>query len=141
MTGGVQTSALTESMFKSAMQKLYNEGAEASVFMVKPSDADIVSGFAQASGRSRDIGNEKRLVNVVDVLVTPWGEVKVTLNRFIKSTNALIYDPDMWTLLVLRPWFRETLAKTGDSTEIMLTGEYSLKHANFKGSALLANLA
>lgn len=142
VTGGVQTSALTESMFKSAMQKLYNEGAEASLFMVKPADADIVAGFAQtSSGRSRDIGNEKRIVNVVDVLVTPWGEVKVTLNRFIKSTNALIYDPDMWTLLVLRPWFRETLAKTGDSTEIMLCGEYSLKHANFKGSALLANLA
>lgn len=141
VTGGTQVSALTESMFKSAMQKLYTAGAEATTFMVKPADAGRVADWAYASGRQRDIGQDRKVVNAVDVLVTPWGEVKVVLNRFIKSTNALIYDPDMWRLVALRPWFRETLAKTGDSTQVMLAGEYSLKHKNFKGSGLLANLA
>jgi hypothetical protein len=142
VTAGTQASALTESMFKSAMQKLYNEGAEASIFMVKPADAGRIADWAYASGRSREFtATERKLVNVVDVLVTPWGEVKVVLNRWVKTTDALLFDPDMWRLAVLRPWFRETLAKTGDNTTVMLVGEYGLKHKNFKGSALITNLA
>jgi hypothetical protein len=142
VTAGTQVSALTESMFKSAMQKLYNAGAEASIFMVKPADAGRIADWAYASGRSREFtATERKLVNVVDVLVTPWGEVKVVLNRWVKSTDALLFDPDMWRLAVLRPWFRETLAKTGDNMTVMLVGEYGLKHKNFKGSALITNLA
>jgi hypothetical protein len=141
VTGGVQPSALTESLFLNAMQKLYNEGAEGGVMHVKPADALRVANFATASGRSRDIGQDRKIVNAVELLVSPWGEVKVGINRFQRTTDALIFDADMWRLLVLRPWFRETLAKTGDSTQVMLVGEYSLKHSNFKGSALITNLA
>lgn len=141
VTGGTQPSPLTESLFLDVMQKLYTEGGEASIFMVKPADALRVANFATATGRQRDIGNERRIVNAVDVLVTPWGEVKVVLNRFVDTSHALLFDPDNWRLCVLRPWFRETLAKTGDKTTIMIVGEYSLKHSNFKASGLITNLA
>jgi hypothetical protein len=141
VTGGVQASPLTESLFLNAMRKLYDAGAEASVMHVKPADALRVAQFATASGRTRDLGSDRKIVNAIEVLVSPWGEVKVGINRFQRATDALLFDPDMWRLLVLRPWFRETLAKTGDSTQVMLVGEYSLKHSNFKGSALITNLA
>jgi hypothetical protein len=45
------------------------------------------------------------------------------------------------TSLKGRTWFRETLAKTGDNTKIMLAGEYGLKHDNRKGAVLIKNLA
>lgn len=141
VTGGVQASALTESLFLNAMRKVYDEGAEVTTMHVKPADALRVAQFATASGRTRDIGQDRRIVNAIEVLVSPWGEVKVGINRFQRSTDAILYDPDMWRLLTLRAWFRETLAKTGDSTQVMLVGEYSLKHSNFKGSALITNLA
>lgn len=140
-TGGLQVSALTEAMHLSANQKLYNAGSEAGTFMVKPNDSVRVANFATASGRTRDLGGEKKIVNAVDILVTPFGTQRVVMNRFIKSTDALLVDGDNWKKLVLRPWFRETLAKTGDSTRIMMVGEFSLKHTNREATGLLTNLA
>lgn len=143
-TAGTQPGALTEANFLSVMQKVYNEGGDPSIFMIKPADAIVVANFAYASGRSRTIDNgadAKTVVNAVDLLVTPFGEVRVVLNRFMKTTEALVFDPSNWKLLTLRPWTREMLAKVGDSERHMLVGEYSLKHVNQKASGRIANLA
>lgn len=135
--GGV----LTETAFMDVNQKLYNAGSEAEIFMVKPNDSVRVAAFAAAAGRLRDLKGGKTIVMAVDILVTPFGTQRVVINRFIASANALLYDPDNWKLLTLRPWFRETLAKIGDSTRIMLAGEYSLKHTNRDATGLLSTLA
>lgn len=134
------TGPLTEADFVNAAQKLYNAGSEGSIFMIKPADSIIVAGFATAAGRMRDFSTGKKVVMVVDLLVTPFGEYKVVLNRFIRTTDALLYDPDYWKLLSLRPWFRETLAKTGDSARVQLLGEYSLKHTNRDATGLITGL-
>ena len=131
---------LSEDHILTAGQKLYDAGAEGSVLMIKPSDSLKVAKFATAAGRTRDLGDSKKIVNTVDLLVTPFGEFKVVLNRFLKATDALLFDPELWKKMTLRGWTRETLAKTGDSTRVMLVGEFSLKHRNFKGSALITNL-
>jgi hypothetical protein len=59
------------------------------------------------------------------------------MNRFQLVSVALLYDPSYWRLLVFRNWFREVLAKTGDSMKQMVVGEFSLKHTNFKASGLI----
>lgn len=132
--------ALSEDHVLTANQKLYNAGAEASVIMIKPDDSLKFSNFAHAAGRTRDISNGTKIVNVVDLYVSPFGEQRVVLNRFQRATDALLFDPDMWKAITLRGWSRETLAKRGDSTEVMVVGEFSLKHRNFRGSALIKNL-
>jgi len=145
-TGGVQPSALTEDLVLNVLQKIYNEGAEVDILMIKPADALRVANFAyrKTSGnadRTREVGDSRKLVNVIDVYVSPWGEVRVVLNRFIRSVNAIAYDPANWRLVSLRPWFRQKLAVTGDSERHQLLGEYGLKHKNFKASGLIANLS
>jgi hypothetical protein len=120
-----------------ALQDCYTEGAEPSVMMVTPTNSLEIADFAYATGRERDAGQGKRLVNVVDVYVSPFGEVKVVLNRFLLEKRTLIFDPEMWKKVILRNWFRETLAKTGDNVSMMLCGEFSLKHKNFKASAVI----
>lgn len=136
--GGV---ALTEAMVLEAGQLAYEAGGEPNVLMVKPSDSLIVAGFAGAAGRTREIGNEKKLVNVVDLYVSPFGEYKVVLNRFQLDSIALLFDPAMWEERVLRPFTRETLAKTGDNSKHMIVGEKGLAHKNFKADALITDLA
>lgn len=133
--------ALTETMLLNAAQKAYNAGGEPTIFMIKPADATKVAAFAAASGRQRDFRNESKLVNVVDLYVSPFGEFKVVLNRWIKNDIALLFDPDMWTNVTLRPWTRETLAKTGDNTKMMMVGEMGLKHKNYSADALIYDLA
>jgi len=133
---------LTEAMILTTLQLLYNNGAEPDTLMVKPTDALKIAAFQLSTGRTKYIDNsDKKLVNVVDVYMSPYGEQKVVLNRFQRTTDALIFETGMWKRLALRSWFRETLAKVGDSTQVQLVGEYSLKHKNFFASGLITGLS
>jgi hypothetical protein len=139
-TGGAST-VMTEAMLLTALQNCYTGGAEPSMVQVTPSNSLVLAAYAAASGRYRTLqtgGADKTLVNVVNLYVSPFGEVKVQLNRFLKaSESALVFDPSMWAKVTLRPWFRETMAKTGDSTKQQIVGEFSLKHKNQAASALV----
>jgi len=126
-----------------ALQDVYTEGSEVSVMMVTPTNSLEIADFAFKSRgatsleRARDVGNSREIVNVVDVYVSPFGKVKVVLNRFLIAGRTLMFDPEMWKKCVLRNWTRETLAKTGDNLQMMLVGEFSLKHKNYKASAVI----
>jgi hypothetical protein len=139
-TGGNQAGPLTEASILSVNQKLYEAGSEATYIMVKPADSLIIAGFAAAAGRERDFGAGKGIVNAVDLYVSPFGEQKVIINRFLKATEALVFDPAMWSIVTLRPFTRTLLAKTGDADRHQIVGEFSLKHKNYKGTGRIANL-
>lgn len=139
-TAGNQAGPITEANVLSTHQKCYNEGAEPSVLMIKPADSLIVNTFAAASGRTRDFSDGKKIVNVVDLYVSPFGELKVSLNRFLKTTHAVLIDPEMWSKCVLDNWQKTPLAKVGDADRYMIVGEFSLKNKNSKGNGLITNL-
>lgn len=145
-TGSTSTTPV-ETNFLDVLQGLYTNGADPSVIQVTPANSRVVADFAKAAGRYRTIesstnGRDGRtIINVVDLYVSPFGEQRVMLNRFLKAKNTLFYDPDMWRQLNFRPWFRETLAKTGDNTSIMIVGEFSLKHKNFNASGAVVEAA
>ena len=132
--------ALDEAAVLSVNQKMFEAGSEAKYLMIKPADSLIVANFAAASGRNRDFAAGTTIVNVVDLYVSPFGEQKVILNRFLKATEALLFDPAMWSLVTLRPWTRELLAKTGDNDRHLIVGEFSLKHKNYKGTGRITGL-
>lgn len=137
-TGGT-TTAMSEANLLTAMQKLYDAGVEADICLVTSNDALTIADFAKASGslRQRDMQLGTKLVNAVDVYVSPFGEVKVVIDRFLLAGDTILYAPDMWKQAVLRPWFRETLAKDGDNTKMMIAGEFGLMHKNFLASAYI----
>jgi hypothetical protein len=133
--------ALSEAMIINTHEKLYNEGSDAAVLMVKPSDTKVIAGFAQASGRTLEVSNgEKKITNVINIYEGPFGTVRVVKNRRLRPTDALLVDSKNWKLAVLRNWFREKLAKTGDSDRWMMVGEFGLKHTNRKATGLIQNL-
>jgi hypothetical protein len=135
---------LSEAVLVSAIQSVFVAGADATRILVTPTNSIIVAAFASAAGRYRTIptelkGANQTIVNAVNLYVSPFGEQKVEIDRFLRANSTLVYEPDMWTLATLRPWSRETLAKTGDSTKQMLVGEYSLKHKNYAASAIVVD--
>jgi hypothetical protein len=132
--------ALVEADILSANQKLYENGGEAKFLMIKPADSLIVAGFSAAAGRLRDFGADKAIVNVVDLYVSPFGEQKVVINRFQKADSALLFDPANWKATVLRNWFRNPLAITGDGHREQIVGEFGLKHVNYGASAAIIGL-
>lgn len=139
-TGGAAT-AMTETLLNTTLQELYDAGANPNTLMIPPGEAMVIANYAAVTGRERDLGDSKKIVNSVNVYVSPFGEVKVVLNRFQSAIDHLFFNPSDWKLAVLRPWTREPLAKTGDSERHLLVGEYSLKHANYKASAIVRKAA
>ncbi len=140
-TAGNQARALQEGDILAVHQTLYEKGSEdVTTLMIKPADSLIVSGFAAASGRTRDIAQAKKVVNAVDLYISPFGELKVVINRQLKASDALIIDPSMWKLMKLRGWKMTPLAKTGDNNQWMLVGEYGLKHRNQEATGRITNL-
>lgn len=139
---GAALSSLSETSILAANQALYVAGGEASVMLIKPADSLKVAGFAASGGRSRYLeADTKAITNVVNIYISPFGEQKVTMDRFIYVQHAYLLDPSMWLKATLRPWFRQTLAKTGDFTPVQIIGEFSLMHRNFKASAIVGDLS
>lgn len=141
VTTAAGTADLSEAHVLTVLQALYSAGGEADVLMIKPGDAQKVADFAGSNDRSRVVNDTNTTVtNAVHVYISPYGEVKVTLNRFLLNTIAMLYTPSSYRLLSFRPWFREVLAKTGDAQSQMIVGEYSLKHNNFLLSGTITGL-
>ena len=134
------TAALTEAKLLELHEDCYNNGSDPSVLLIKPADATVVSNFAASSGRTRDFDTGTALVNVIDLYVSSFGELRVTLSREQLSTHAFLIDPAMWRSVVLRPFTRELLAKTSDADTHAVVGEYSLKHMNFSADGMITDL-
>lgn len=137
------TAALSEQMILNLGDKLYDEGSEVSILMIKPADSTVIAGFTRSavgSGNARQehfVNGGRTLMNVVDVYISPYGEQRVVMNRFMKTDVAFMYDPANWKICELRPMTRELLAKDGDADKHMMVTEYGLKHANYKASGLI----
>jgi hypothetical protein len=139
---GGSTAPLDETHVLAAQRVLYADGGEASILMVKPSDSELIAGFARAGSRTQQTqAKDTTLVNSVDFYKSSYDTVRVVMNRNQLTSFAFMYDPSYWRLLVFRNWFRETLAKTGDALKMHIIGEFSLKHTNFKASAAIKNLS
>ena len=143
-------SPITETAVLIISQQMYLDGADPNTIMVKPQDSLNISKFS-ANGRTVfQQAEDKKLVNVINVYESPFGNLKVVMNRFLRgagsvageaNSDALVFESDMWKKTPFRPWFRKTLAVTGDATNVQILGEYGLKHRNFKASGLITNLA
>ena len=139
--GGSATDPLTEDKLLELGEDCYNNGSKPSVLMIKPADSRIVSNFAYAAGRNRELAQGRRLVNVVDLYVSPYGEYKVIMNRHQLTTHAFLIDPAMFKTCVLRPFARTLLAKLGDADNHFIRGEYSVKHNSFADSGMITGLS
>ena len=148
--------ALTETAILALNQRLYEQGSEATTILLKPSDSLVFANFAYktsiaptvgtdgtgiASVRGREMGSGTTIVNVVDFYKSPFGTQRVVIDRHIFASDVLIFDPSYLEVVWLRPWFRETLAKTGDRTQVMVVGEMSFKNRNWRSGGYIANVA
>ncbi len=141
------SATLSEANILALGDALYDDGAEASILMIKPADSTVIAGYTRSAVGSGNARQEhfsnggRTLVNVVDVYISPYGEYKVVMNRFMKTDVAFLYDPADWKIAELRPMTRELLAKTGDADTHALVTEYGLKHANYNLSGYIYDLA
>lgn len=116
----------SEALLLDVLEKTYNEGGEPNQVQVTPSHSVIVAGFAATSGRQRNFDTGTKIVNAVDVYVSPFGEVSVVNNRFLQANTCLVLDTEYWSRAVLRPVQTIQLSKVGDSDKRQMLTELTL---------------
>lgn len=142
---GLSTStdvALTETMLKTAIQQVWEDGGDPKVFMVNAYNKTVASGFVGIAP-NRVTYNQVKPVAIIataDVYLSDFGEVAIVPNRFQPGNFAFVLDPEYASVSYLRPFRTVDIAKTGDSDKKEMIVEYGLRIKNQSAHAVIANI-
>lgn len=144
LTDGTTVRTFTEALLKTVLADTWDNGGDPTTLMVGKFNKQIASGFAGIATLYRDTApkiGQTEIIGAADVYVSDFGQLSIVPNRFMRGRTALVIDWDYWEVSALRPFFKEKLAKTGDSEKWHIVGEYTLKALNEKSSGKIADLA
>jgi len=121
--------AYTEAQLKDTMQKVWAEGGSLDICMMGPRIKMVASGFKGIAEFRKNLPGESQatIIGAADVYVGDFGSVTFVPNRFMDNDKAYLIDPEYASVVYLRDFRTENLAKTGDSTRKMLLVEFGLK--------------
>ena len=145
--GGYQTfitsnladgSSITPTKIEDALELAYNAGGGGEfAAVVNPATYQTIKSKYDSSAYVRYAPEQTRVGMLVDKIVTPFGNVSFTVDRWQLSTLIPMLRLDNIGMLTLRPWQVEDLAKTGDARKTELVGEFTLCVRQDKSHALL----
>jgi hypothetical protein len=126
------TRTFTEAMLKDVVAKVFTSGGTPSVLFVSPALKQVVSNFtglAQHRYNSTTAG-EITIMAGADMYQSDFGVLQIVPNRFMRTRDALVLDPEYAALAYLRPFQTNELAKTGDSDKTQILAELTLEVKN-----------
>jgi hypothetical protein len=140
-TDGTQR-AFTETILKDVVQKVYSSGGNPKILMVGPFQKQAVSAFAGiAAQRYMAPGNEPTtIIGAADVYMSDFGTMSVVPNRFMRTRDALVLDPEYAAVAYLRPFATNELAKAGDAEKTQILAELTLEMRNEAAHGIAADL-
>ena len=135
--------SFTETILKDVIQQVYSSGGNPKILMVGAYQKQAVSAFAGiAAQRYMAPGNEPTtIIAAADVYMSDFGTVSCVPNRFMRTRDALVLDPEYAALAYLRPFATNELAKTGDSEKTQILAELTLEVRNEAAHGIAADLA
>jgi hypothetical protein len=140
-TDGTQRT-FTEALLKTVVSEVYVSGGSPKILMVGALGKQKVSSFAGiAAQRYMAPGNTPTtIIGAADVYMSDFGTMSVVPNRFMRTRDALVLDPEYAALAYLRPFQTNDLAKTGDSENTQLLAEVTLEVKNEAAHGIIADL-
>jgi len=143
------TNLFTEALLMAMSEGIYNAcDDDEQVLLVPPSVAKQIADWDQNSRITVNTNaDEKKLVMAVMVLETPFGKIRIVIDRYIAETHATsyfktayLYEPSKISLGWLRNWKSTKLAKTGDAEKTQTVGEVTLVVHSEKATAKCGNI-
>ena len=145
--------ALSAQDVKDAVESVYNEGGDSSVFM---STTGVISKFtdflftssARIATLQSDIGKAegKAVANgAINVFVTDFGTLDLVANRIQQpygttTADAFVLDPSYLSLSYLKGYRTDTLAKTGLAENRQMSVDYTLCVKSSKAQAIIGDI-
>jgi len=134
--------AFTETLLKSVIQSTWTAGGDPSMVILGPTQKQAASAFAGIAQQRRETGNKRAtIVGAADVYVSDFGEVRFVADRFCSTRDALVIDPEYWSLATLDPMQRRKLATVGLADRDAMYVELTLRCNNEAASGVVADLS
>lgn len=142
-TDGTQRT-FTETMLKDVIQQVWTQGGDPKVCMMGPYNKTVASGFAGiAANRVNQTSGSPKAFSIIataDIYMSDFGKVAFVANRYQRTRDVFILDPEYASVAYLRNFRTEDLSRTGDSSKKMLLVEYGLKVKTEKAHGIIADL-
>ena len=137
-TNGAQR-AFTEAQLKGVAASTWNSGGDPSMIMLGSFNKQKLSGFTGGSTKMTQ-ADDKKLVAAIDIYESDFGSMTVVPNRFSRSRDVFVLQPDMWAVAYLRDFQMIDLAKTGDAQKKAMLAEYTLVAKNEAANGAIFDL-
>lgn len=136
------TRTFTESLLKDVIKLCYDAGGNPQMLVVGSGLKQKVSAFAGiAAQRYMAPGDQPTtIIGAADVYMGDFGQLSIVPDRFIRTRDALLIDPEYMAVAYLRPFVTNDLAKTGDSENTQMLAEFTLEVRNEAASGIVADL-
>ena len=136
------TRTFTEQLLKDEVAAAFESGGNPTMLIVGSGLKQKVSSFAGiAAQRYMAPGDQPTtIIGAADVYMSDFGTLNVVPDRFMRTRDALLIDPEYAALAYLRPFATMDLAKVGDSDKTQLLCEFTLEMRNEAAHALVADL-
>jgi len=138
-TDGTQT-AFTQADFDTVMQSIWDNGGRPDKVYLSSFQMNVALGFEGNNNQRSTVGAaDGKVINLVDIYMTPWGNVDFIPSRENRSRDVFVMQSDMWSCAVLRTTKSTALAKTGDSDKRQVLTELTLVSKNEKASGMVVD--
>lgn len=136
------TRTFTEALLKEVVAEVFVSGGSPTVLMVGAAGKQKVSSFAGIGETRFNVTGAKpsTIIGAADIYVSDFGNMSVVPNRFMRTRDALILDPEYAAIAYLRPFMTNELAKAGDSDKTQVLVECTLEVKNEAAHGIIADL-
>jgi hypothetical protein len=136
------TRTFTEALLKEVVAEVFTSGGSPKVLMVGPSGKQKVSSFTGIGETRFNVTGAKpsTIIGAADIYVSDFGNMSVVPNRFMRTRDALVLDPEYAALAYLRPFQTIELAKAGDADKTQVLVEVTLEVKNEAAHGIVADL-
>jgi hypothetical protein len=126
------TRTFTEQLLKDEVAAAFESGGNPTMLVLGSGLKQKVSSFAGiAAQRYMAPGDQPTtIIGAADVYMSDFSTLSVVPDRFMRTRDALLIDPEYAALAYLRPFATTDLAKVGDSDKTQLLCEFTFEMRN-----------
>ena len=126
------TRVFTETILKDVISKVFVSGGTPSVLIVSPALKQVVSGFTGLAAQRYQVptSGQATILAGADLYQSDFGVLQIVPNRFMRTRDALVLDPEYAALAYLRPFQTNDIAKVGDADKKQILAELTLEVRN-----------
>jgi hypothetical protein len=132
--------AITEDLFNTVIQACWTSGGEVKYALCGPSIKRTISKTFTGYSTKYSDGTSNKLITSVEIYQSDFGTVQIVPDRFSPAGDVYFIDPDYVAISYGQTTRQEDLAKTGLTTNKLISCEYTLEVGNEAAHGVLADV-